>query len=142
MSLALNKRYKIVLLSAHSMGPMLGTKTVAKAVRCAKTILQYWLNRWNESKDLSDRKRIGRPRATTEKVDQRIGDLATQENIVTTRDIQLVLKRAKVEISQETIRRRLKEQGAKFSPPISKPLLTEKHRLKRLQWADAKRNFH
>ena len=50
-----------------------------------------------------------------------------------------VLKRQHVEISQETIRRRLKEHGAEFSPPISKPLLTEKHRQKRLQWAQAVR---
>jgi hypothetical protein len=31
----------------------------------------------------------------------------------------------------------LKEAGAKFSPPISKPLLTERHRYGRLQWAQA-----
>jgi hypothetical protein len=51
------------------------------------------------------------------------------------------LKRQNVQNSQEKIRRRLKEAGAKFNPPISKPLLTEKHRYDRLQWAQATRDM-
>ena len=121
------------------MGPKLDVKAVAKAINCAKSNVQYWLNRWKASKDLSDSKRTGRSRGTTEKIDRRISDLATNDNIATTRDIRRVLKRQPVEISQETIRRRLKEYGAKFSLLISKPLLTEKHRQKRLQWAQAVR---
>ena len=124
------------------MGPKLGVKAVAKAINCAKSTVQYWLNRWKESKDLSDSKCTGRPRGTTEKIDQRTSDLATNDNIATARDIRRVLKRQHVEIIQETIRRRLKERGAKFSPSISKPLLTEKHRHKRLQWAQAVRDVN
>ena len=133
MSLSLDKRYEIVFLSYHPMGLKFGVKAVAKAINCTKSTVQYWLNRWKESEDLSDSKCTGRPRGTTEKIDQRISDLATNDNIATTRDIRRVLKRQHAEISQETIRRRLKEHGAKFSPPISKPLLTEKHRQKRLK---------
>ena len=70
-------------------------------------------------------------------MDQRISDLASTNNSATTRGIQRVLKQKNVDISQETIRRRLKEYGTKFSLPISKPLLTEKHRQKRLDWAHA-----
>ena len=139
MSFSLDKRYEIVFLSYHPMIPKLGVKAVAKAINCAKSTVQYWLNRWKESKGLSDSKRTGRPRDTMEKIDQRISDLATNDNIATTRDIRRVLKRQHVEISQETIRCRLKEHGTKVSPPISKPLLTEKHRQKRLQWAKAVR---
>ena len=133
MTLSVDKRYEIILLSHHPMGPQLGVKAVAKAIKCAKSTVQYWLNRWKESKDLSDSKRIGRPRSTTKKVDQQISDLATTN----TRAIQHVLKRKNVDISQETIRRRLKEYGAKFSLTISKSLLTKKHRQKRLDWAHA-----
>ena len=75
--------------------------------------------------------------AQRKKVDQRISELASTNNSATTRGIQRVLKRNNVDISQETIRRRLKEYGAKFSLPISKPLLTEKHRQKHLDWAHA-----
>ena len=67
MTLSVDKRYEIIFLSHHPMGPQLGVKVVAKAIKCAKSTVQYWLNRWKESKDLSDSKRIGRPRSTTKK---------------------------------------------------------------------------
>ena len=119
MTLPIDKRYELVFLSLRVMGPQLGEKTVAKAVKCAKHTVQYWLNRWKESKNLSDMKRSGRPRATTEKVAHRIYKLAGTDNIATTGDIQGVLKRQNIRISQETIQRSLKEAGAKFTPPIS-----------------------
>ena len=68
MTLSVDKRYEIIFLSHHPMGPQLGVKAVAKAIKCAKSTVQYWLNRWKESKDLSDSKRIGRPRTTTKGV--------------------------------------------------------------------------
>ena len=37
MTLPVDKRYKIVFLSQHLIGPQLGEKTVAKAAKCAKT---------------------------------------------------------------------------------------------------------
>ena len=105
MTLSVDKRYEIIFLSHHPMRPQLGVKAVANAINCAKSTVQYWLNRWKESKDLSDSKRIGRPHSTTKKVDQRISDLASTNNSATTRGIQRVLKRKNVDISQETIER-------------------------------------
>ena len=110
---------------------------VAEVVKFAKNTVQYWPNRWKESKDLSDMKRSRRPRAATEKVDQEVYKLASSDNIATTDDIQRVLERQNIGISQETIRRRLKKAGAKFSLPISKPLLTGNHRYDRLRWTQA-----
>ena len=132
MTLPIDKRYEIVFSSQHPMGPQLGEKAVAKVVKCAKNTVQYWRNEWKESKDLSNMKRPERPCETVEKVDQRIYKLAGRDNIATTGDIQSILKRAK---HPETIRRRLKEAGTKFSLPISKPLLTGNHRCDRLRCA-------
>ena len=114
---------------------------VAEVVTFAKNTVQYWLNRWKESKDLSDMKRSRRPRATTKRVDKGVYKLASSDNIATTGDIQSVLERQNIGISQETIRRRLKEAGTKFSLPISKLLLTENHRCDRLRWAQAACNI-
>ena len=108
----------------------MGETAVAKAVKCAKNTVQYWPNRWKELKDLNDVKCPGRPRATTEKVDQRIYELAGSNDIATKNNVP---KRQNIGISQETIQRRLKEAGVKFSLPISKPLLTENHRYDRLK---------
>ena len=109
-----------IFLSEHLMGPRLSEKAVAKTVRCAKNTVQYWLNWWKESKDLSDMKRLGRPRATTEKVDQRNYKLAGSNK------------------TAELVKRHFDEdRGAKLSLPISKPLLTENHQYDRLRWAQA-----
>ena len=45
MTLPIDKRYEIVLLSQHLMGPQLGEKAFAKVVKYAMSIVQYWLNR-------------------------------------------------------------------------------------------------
>ena len=82
-------------------------------------------------------KRLGRPSATNEKVDQRIYKLAGSDNIATTGHIQNILKRQNIGISQEIIRRRLKEAGTKFSLRISKPLLTESYWYDRLRLVQA-----
>ena len=59
MTLSLDKQYEIIFLSHHPMGAQLAVKALAKAIKCAKSTVQYWLNRWKQSKDLSDSKRIG-----------------------------------------------------------------------------------
>lgn len=137
MALPLHRRYEIVFLSHHPLGPKLGQKAVAKEVKCDKKAVKYWLDRWNESKDLSDSIRSGRPRATAPKVDQEIVSRASQQTFVTSRAIQNQLKRQHVEISDRTVRRRLSEAGAKFGLPMSKPLLTDQHQENRLTWAHA-----
>ena len=101
MTLPIDKRYETVFLSQHLMGPQSNEKAVAKAVKCAKNAVQYWLNRGKESKDLSDMNRLGRPRSTNEKVDQRINKLAGTDNIATAGDIRSVLKRENVRIERQ-----------------------------------------
>ena len=41
MTLSVDKRYEIIVLSHHPMGPQLGVKVVAKAIKCAKSTVQY-----------------------------------------------------------------------------------------------------
>ena len=41
MTFSIDKRYEIVFLSQHSMGPQLGENTVMKAVKYAKNTVQY-----------------------------------------------------------------------------------------------------
>lgn len=136
MALPIHQRYEIIFLSRHPLGPRLGLKAVAKAVKCDKKTVKYWLDRWKASKDLTKSTRSGRPRETTPKQDQQILSMANQQISVTSRDIENRLKRKGVRISQRTVRRRLNEAGAKFSPPMSKPLLNSDHQNNRLKWAE------
>jgi transposase len=135
MALPMHKRYEIVFLSNHPLGPQLNHTEVAKAVHCSTSTVKYWLNRWIESKDLSDLVRSGRPRATTQEQDQRIVSLAEQQTFVTAQDIANQLERERVVVSERTVQRRLNEAGAKYNRPMSKPLLTKHHQERRLKWA-------
>jgi len=58
---------------------------------------------------------------------------------VTRQDITNQLSKKGVEINQRMVRRRLDEAGAKYNQPLSKPLLTDNYREKRLKWAEDQR---
>lgn len=98
----------------------------------SKTVKKWW-RRWEEEGNLEDRRRSGAPRKTTPDVDQRILEAATSHpmtNAVAIRDdLQL-------EISSDTVRRRLKEAGVHHRVPAVKEMLTERHRQNRLRFAE------
>ena len=87
MTLYMHQRYEIIFLSQHPLDPKVGHKSVPKAVKCSTSTVQYWLNRWKQSKNLNDSERTSRTRATTPKRDQQIVLLSEQYTFVTGRDI-------------------------------------------------------
>ena len=135
MPLPIHKRYEIICLSNYPKGPQLNHADVAKAVHCSIYTVKYWLDRWKQSKDLTDSNRSGRPRATTQKQDQRIISLAKEKTFIIAQDISNKLNRQGVVVSGRTMRRRLNERGARYNRPMSKPLLTKRHRKNRLRRA-------
>lgn len=141
MSLPLHKRYEIVFLHEHPSGPKLGYTEITKIVKCSRDTVSHWINRWKETKDLSDKPKTGRPRSTTDKEDKKILKLAEKDESLTCSDIQSKIEQKGINISSETVRRRIKEVKGKYNAPISKPLLTDDHRKKRLQWAKEHNNF-
>ncbi|CAF3404354.1 unnamed protein product [Rotaria sp. Silwood2] len=133
--LPLHKRYEIIFLSEHKKGPRLGNKKVARLIHCDAKTVRYWRARWNETKDLSDESKSGRPRVTTAEEDEMILNEVEENDHPTSVSIARGLKRKKVEVSYRTVHRRLKAAGYQFSTPLSKPLLTMKHKQRRLAWA-------
>ncbi|CAF1908958.1 unnamed protein product [Rotaria magnacalcarata] len=116
-----------MFLSSHPKGLQLSHLDVARAVHCSISTVKYWLNRWTQSKDLTDSTRSSRPRATTEKQDQRITSLAKEQSFVIAQDIPNQLERRGVVVSERMVCRRLNEAGTRYNRPMSKPLLTEHH---------------
>ena len=51
MVLPVHRRYEIIFLSQHSMGPKFSHAAVAKAVKRDVTTVKYWFKRWKLSKD-------------------------------------------------------------------------------------------
>lgn len=141
MELSLEKRYEIVFLREHPAGPKFSFGFIAKQVRCSKSTAIYWVKRYHENRDLSTSERMGRPCVTSAKQDDKIVKMAEKEHNITAIQIQEKMEERGVGLSVETVRRRLRKSGGKFSNEISKPLLKEDHRKKRLQWAKKHKNF-
>ena len=135
MPLPIHIRYEIVFLSNHPKGPQLSHVDVAKTVHCSMSTVKYWLNRWMQSKDLTDPIPSGRLCATTQKQDQGILSLAEEQPFTTAQDIKKQLERQGVVVSERTVCRRFNEAGARYSWSMTKPLLTEHHQQKHLRWA-------
>ena len=141
MELSLDKRYEIAFLHEHPAGPNWGYAKIASNVRCSKSTAIYWVKKYHENKDLSDEQRSGHPRITTAKQDEQIVNMVKKEYDMTSTQIQQNMKRKGADISERTVRRRLHEVGGKYTNAISKPLLKEKHRQDRLEWAKKHQNF-
>ena len=57
-------------------------------MKCHRNTVKLWLDRWEETKDLSDRSRPGPPRSTTAEEDQLMVDLTTEEMDATSETVQ------------------------------------------------------
>lgn len=133
MSLFLAQRYETVFLKLHSLRPKMSNKAISKHVGFSLPTMAYWLNRWQDSEDLSDIPVSGRPRATSEKTDSKTVSTAKNEQNVTSDDIANKLEKTDLNIDARTIRRRLMDSGGSYGSPLAKSLLTEDHLKDRLR---------
>jgi len=135
MSIPINKRYEIVFLSIHKLGPKMSNNTIAKIIGCSTKTVRYWLKRYKKNKDLNELNRSGKNRCTSKSEDKKIIQIAEMGKMTNTTLIQKKLKREGMEIKKDTIRRRLKENGGRWCIIKSKKFLENKHREERLKWA-------
>ena len=134
MSLVPHQCYKIVFLAKHIYGPKFSQTKIAKIMKCHRNTVKRWLDRWEETKDLFDRSCLRPPRSTIADEDQLMVDLTTEKMDATSETVKQELEKKKVFVSNRTIRRRLHEVGLQYMRPLSKPLLNEQHRQRRVQW--------
>jgi DNA-binding transcriptional MerR regulator len=82
MTLSVQKRWEIVFLSEHRLGPLFGPSAVAKLVGCSENTVRNWLKTYHDTGDVVAGKPPGRNRKTTPKEDQQILKIAqTQEGV-------------------------------------------------------------
>lgn len=98
--------------------------------------------RFQETAQVKDRQRSGRPKKTTENDDRRIRLTALRQRTVTARKLQANLRRQNIIVSDQTIRRRLHARGLKARTPAKKPFLRDNHRHQRLAWCRQHRHWN
>ena len=121
MPLSTSQCFEIVFLKLHPLGPKMSNKAILKYIECEPEIVRHWLARWQENEDLSNLPKTGRPRATSKKTDSKIVNIAKHELNITSNHISNTLKNDGVNIDPSTVRRRLRESGGVYGPPLKNP---------------------
>ena len=92
MSFPVHKRYEIVFSHLPPRSPKLGYTEITDAVGCSKSTVGYWINRWKETKDLTDEPRSGCERVTTIKGDKKIVNITVNDENATASKFQQKMK--------------------------------------------------
>ncbi|KAG6452269.1 hypothetical protein O3G_MSEX007545 [Manduca sexta] len=135
MSVKYLKRYEAVFLVYHSKGPKLTYKSAAKHIKKSESFVKKWVKRFSEVGNVDDLPERGSSRVTTEQEDRAIIRLFQNTPGLSLRTAQLKLRKKGIDISLNTIRSRMSENDISFRSTLKKPLLSEKHVEKRLNWA-------
>jgi predicted transcriptional regulator len=77
MEFSIKKRWEIIFLHLHKLGPQLSIRAIAKELNCSQDTVKTWIQRYQETGDVQDKERQGRKRKTTEKEDLDIIDIST-----------------------------------------------------------------
>jgi len=121
-----------------------------EGVRCASEIqrrtniglstIYYNLKKLKETGDVAQKPRTGRPKKITNNVSKVIGQQIRRNPIVSTNDLTLTLLEKGITVSRHTVGRHLRNHDYKNSLPLAVPMLTVKHKQKRVEWAEQHRN--
>jgi len=139
MSLSIKKRWEIVFLKRHRLGPKLSNSKISKELKIAMGTVRHWLEVYDNTGDVQELSSSGRPKSTSIQIDEKIVLMAENDPEITTSEIKTNLKRKKINVSTHTIKRRLHDAGLYSKPPLLKPYLKINHIEKRLTWALANR---
>jgi transposase len=89
-----------------------------------------WKQRWSEEGDITKHVSFGRPKKTTLQQDQQLIEDVRYRRFVNTSTYA-----AQLNVSSHTIRRRLHDAGLHHRVPAKKPLLTDRHKTMRFNFA-------
>lgn len=101
-----------------------------------RTTVYLWLRRWDDDGHIREFKKTGRPRKTSRQQDQTIIN-AFRNNGFSRTDVIAINNN----LSLNTVRRRLHEAGIHHRVPAKKLMLTARHKLQRLKFAQRFLNY-
>ena len=108
---------------------------VAAIFGVAYSTMSRLIIRFNATNSVKDRRRSGRPKATTHRQDNLIRTLTLRNRTITARALQGQLPTAAgVTVSDQTIRNRLHAAGLRARCPVVHIPLKQRHRIHRLDW--------
>ena len=130
------KRWQAVFYCIDPHGPNYSYKKAASLLKISKTSVHRWVCRYKQTGTLNDVPKSGRLRATQPKHEKLIDRQIAKNPPKLVTSIQQALSKQGCDVTARTVQRRLSEKSVIFGPVTTKPLLSELHRQKRLQFAE------
>jgi len=124
---------EIIALASH-----FSRSNISRQLWVPRQTVSSFLTRYNKRGSIENIQHCGRPRKTSSADDQHIVNIAESHSRVPLTEIKDLTN---LDISKQTIRRRLREAGIRKWKAILRPLLTDKHAKERLKWAQAHRHW-
>ncbi|XP_018398950.1 PREDICTED: uncharacterized protein LOC108776745 [Cyphomyrmex costatus] len=128
-------RFEAVFLCLHPKGPQMTQTAAAKYMQKSKQFVSKWVKRYKEVKNVDDYPNRGSVGVVSEKDEKVICTLFSKNPTLSLREGAQELSKKGLIISHETIRKYLHTNSLKFRGTLQKPMLSEKHVEKRLEWA-------
>lgn len=120
----------------------LSYREIAKKVKVSVSTVFFTVKRHSETGGNSDRKRSGRPKATTESEDKFLRVNSLRDRRLTGQQLQAQLNSGhSTQVSVSTVKRRLRAAGLTGRVAARKPLLRRQNKTKRLAWAMKHRHW-
>ena len=57
MEFSIQKRWEIIFLYLHRLGPKLSIRAIAKELNCSQDTVKTWIQRYQETGDVQDKER-------------------------------------------------------------------------------------
>ena len=131
-NLSVEERAKIVVLVQEGFS----MNRVATRMGVSRCCVQEIMKKHKETGTVADRRRLGRPKASTARQDRELVRLCLRDRKATAPDLKCRWTEAcGAALSVQTVRRRLLDRGLRGCVAVKKPKLTANHKKKRLEWA-------
>jgi transposase len=134
-AVSIKKRWEIVFLHSHYLGPKLSKSVISKRLKVSPRVIDHWIKIYKETGDVQEKRKSGRKKITGLKEDVIIKSFSINNPEASSQQISEAMESVGIRASSTTIRRRLKSMGMKYCHPISKPLMLKRHRLSRVHFA-------
>ena len=111
-------------------------REIAARLGCSHSVIVRLRQRFQATGSVVTRPRSGRPRSTTQRQDRYITRQALQTRTITASTIRRRLRVAtNTNISQQTVRNRLHDQGLHSRRQLGRIFMTQRHMVARLAWS-------
>jgi transposase len=109
---------------------------ISSQLNIPRTTITSFLQRTKRRQSTMNSSRSGRPRKLSQYSDRLVARIARSQTRVPLKELKVL---ANVDVSEQTIRRHLKEVGIQKWRAVKRPSLKKEHAKKRLEWAKAHR---